>query len=228
MTMPGHPREPSGTYPILAASPSNGTLPPDEHISCYDDLFYATTEVDELDWRFTWSPSWRTVGTHLRFSDQLLDLSQSYLRKALGLAEQEAIPPIITVHIRHGDFIHQCEAHDRLCLVGPGNFAKAVESIQRRLLDERGLEVSRVFVASDDEDPEFWRDIDERGWAHINHTAEGTSERFNAWYPPLIDTAILSFGMGFVGTASSSFSTLAAWRVMDWNKGITTLVARDG
>jgi hypothetical protein len=64
------------------------------------------------------------------------------------------------------------------------------------------------------------------GWSHINHTsAESlTVEKYGEWYPLLIDKAILSMGIGFVGTQSSTFSILNARRVEDWNDGVAEFV----
>jgi fluoride ion exporter CrcB/FEX len=64
------------------------------------------------------------------------------------------------------------------------------------------------------------------GWKFIDHEAERTLERYNGWYPALIDTVALSFGVGFVGTLDSTFSTLSAKRVEDWNNGFAKLVHR--
>ena len=62
------------------------------------------------------------------------------------------------------------------------------------------------------------------GWNFINHTAERTEELYGAWYPVLIDKAVLSSAIGFVGTASSTLSVLNANRVEDWNQGIIRMV----
>lgn len=78
----------------------------------------------------------------------------------------------------------------------------------------------------DEHDPAFWDEVKGLGWKFFNHTAERTLERYNEWYPPLIDTVALSLGIGFVGTMDSTFSTLSAKRVEDWNDGFSRLVHR--
>ena len=43
-------------------------------------------------------------------------------------------------------------------------------------------------------------------------------------YPVILDAAIQSNGLGFVGTDRSTFSTLSRRRVMDWHDGATRMV----
>ena len=72
--------------------------------------------------------------------------------------------------------------------------------------------------------PKFWEDVRNEGWFYINHTAERTLERFNDWYPPVIDIVTQSFAVGFVGTDDSTFSLLGQRRVESWNDGVTRAV----
>lgn len=44
-------------------------------------------------------------------------------------------------------------------------------------------------------------------------------------YPALIDAVVQSMGIGFVGTARSTMSLVAAKRVEDWNGGISRQVS---
>ena len=43
-------------------------------------------------------------------------------------------------------------------------------------------------------------------------------------YPVILDAYIQSASLGFVGTARSTFSTLARLRVKDWHNGIVKMV----
>jgi hypothetical protein len=124
--------------------------------------------------------------------------------------------------------------------------------MQAQLLKDRNVTASRVLVSSgkhfpsflpsvpissnlelqlrrtihlDETDPAFWKQMTDYGWDYLNHTAERTEERYGEWYPLLIDKVSLSLGSGFVGTVSSTFSTLNAWRVEDWNGGLSHLAA---
>ena len=77
----------------------------------------------------------------------------------------------------------------------------------------------------DETDPAFWKQMTDYGWDYLNHTAERTEERYGEWYPLLIDKVTLSLGSGFVGTVGSTFSALNAWRVEDWNGGLSHITA---
>jgi len=78
----------------------------------------------------------------------------------------------------------------------------------------------------DERDPRFWEEVREIGWVHFNHVEEGTLEKYGEWYLPIVDIVAQSMAIGFVGTASSTFSLVSARRVEDWNGGPTILVSR--
>ncbi|KAF5326229.1 hypothetical protein D9611_000410 [Ephemerocybe angulata] len=222
---------PTSDLPLMAASPSGSKLRPDEHLACYDFLYYATSGITDYEWKYPWSPEWRVIGVHLPFTDRMIDLATKYLRtvysKELTQSGLNDLPPLITVHIRRGDFtgVGQC-SNDKPCRTGTELFAKAVDEVKKQLAEERGLQVPSVFITSDEKEPLFWDEISALGWRFINHTAEKTLDRYGEWYPPLIDTVALSLGVGFVGTLDSTFSTLSARRVEDWNRGAIRLVDR--
>ena len=77
---------------------------------------------------------------------------------------------------------------------------------------------------SDEVSPDFWEEVRNEGWFHINHTSEGTLEKLGEWYPPLIDIITQSYALGFVGTEGSTFSLLGQRRVESWNGGVTSNV----
>jgi hypothetical protein len=54
---------------------------------------------------------------------------------------------MITVHIRRGDFAQQCWV-DKPCRTGTEKFAQAVQDVKKQLAEERGLDVTSVFVTS--------------------------------------------------------------------------------
>ena len=86
---------PNGVYTLMAKSRLNDhTLLPDTHLTCFDFLYYVMTSAQVYEWRFPWAPAWRTVGTHLRFTDSLMDISRRYLRTALELNTWDPIPPV--------------------------------------------------------------------------------------------------------------------------------------
>jgi len=87
-----HRPNPKG-FPLMQASPLKNELPPDERMSCFDHLYYATSSYEKMEWRYSWSPAWGQVATHLRFTDELLDITKGYLARAFNTAEDD-IPPV--------------------------------------------------------------------------------------------------------------------------------------
>lgn len=80
---------------------------------------------------------------------------------------------------------------------------------------------------SDEEDPAFWKDVEQIGWARIDHTTEMTLEKYGEWMGPILDQVAQSLAVGFVGTEDSTFSLVSMRRVQDWNHGPGTLLMRD-
>lgn len=75
------------------ASPSGSTLPPDEHLACFDFMGAAK---EDYEWSRAWSPAWREVGTYLRFTEGIVRLGRGYVARALGVEGDggEEIPPV--------------------------------------------------------------------------------------------------------------------------------------
>lgn len=78
------------------ASPSGSTLPPDEHLACFDFLYFMGAAKEDYEWSRAWSPAWREVGTHLRFTEGVVRLGRGYVARALGVEGDEEIPPVST------------------------------------------------------------------------------------------------------------------------------------
>ena len=53
------------SFPNLVPSAIAHHFPAEEHLSCFDTMYDATSGVESDEWRFSWSPVWRTVGRHL-------------------------------------------------------------------------------------------------------------------------------------------------------------------
>ena len=88
------PRNPlRGRFSLLAPSPLGHRLPPDEHLSCFDFLYYTTSSDTLYEWQSSWSPPWNSVGTHIHFTDRLVDITKGYLSRAFNVTESE-IPPV--------------------------------------------------------------------------------------------------------------------------------------
>jgi hypothetical protein len=94
-------------------SPINDVfLPPDEHLLCFDYLYYVCTHQvspqftvfskadlhflrQPTDIEFDFSPVWRNVGQHLRWVPSLEQLGEAYARAAMGIFDPtERTPPV--------------------------------------------------------------------------------------------------------------------------------------
>ncbi|KDQ15100.1 hypothetical protein BOTBODRAFT_301821 [Botryobasidium botryosum FD-172 SS1] len=224
---------PDGRSRAIAVAPGptssnilHGFANPDEHILCYDFLYFAV-ENRQYEWELDFSPAWRFVGRHLHWSDKVKDLAREYLRRIFGVEGPNAeIPPFIAVHARRNDFEERCEPEVPLeeCLPSISVFARRVEEVRAELLEKRGITVEHVLMTSDETDPEWWADVQARGWYFPDHPAELTAEKYGKWYLPVLDAAFQSMGSGFVGTYYSTMSTVARRRVETWNNGISRIV----
>ena len=88
------PRNPvRGHFDLMSPSPLGHRLPPDEHLSCFDFLYSVTSSDRLYEWEASWSPAWNSIGTHVHFTDRLVDITKGYLSRAFNLTEGE-IPPV--------------------------------------------------------------------------------------------------------------------------------------
>ncbi|KAF8973015.1 hypothetical protein BDZ97DRAFT_1752066 [Flammula alnicola] len=224
VTYPRNPIVNAEDLNTLAPSPRGHFLRPDQHLTCFDTLYYATSGTKPFEWQFTWSPAWRTIGRYLTFTYGMKELGRDYLLRMFqteGLSEE--VPPFIAVHIRRGDFSAFCSHSDRShddCFPPVSAYDKRVKEVQSDLISVHKLPVWNVVVTSDETSPSFWADVRKQGWSYVNHTEEKTLERYGEWYPPLIDMVMQSYALGFVGTEDSTFSLVARRRIEDWNGGV--------
>ena len=84
--------------------------------------------------------------------------------------------------------------------------------------------MSHVIITSDESDPAWWDEVKAMGWKTIDHVGLGTEEAFGKWYPVILDAAIQSNALGFVGTDRSTYSILSRRRVETWHDGATRTV----
>jgi hypothetical protein len=88
--------DPSGRSRALPAvhrpSPKLGaSLPPHEQLLCFDYTYWVG--VDEpFEWEKEWSPVWRAVGRHMRWSPVLEKIAERYMRDAFGVRDDEEVP----------------------------------------------------------------------------------------------------------------------------------------
>jgi len=199
----------------------NVSLPPDEHLTCYDNLYYVCANHPN-EYELDYSPAWRFVGQHVRFTPRIEELADSYVRKAIGVEEGHPTPPWIAIHMRHGDFRNSCGKNMTGCFPPIAAIARRVDEVKEEIQWRKGISVNHVIMTSDEKDATWWEDVRARGWLSIDHSQ--TAETLGIWYPTFIDAAIQSRALGFVGTARSTMSLIARRRVESWNDGATRTV----
>lgn len=205
------------------ASRLNGvTLPPDEQMLCYDYLYYVCA-LEPYEYDKDYSPAWRYVGQYLHWVEPIQKLANLYLNRAFGLPELGPTPPYIAIHVRHYDFAGWCgDVPLNDCFASIPIIARRVREVQEKIRIEKGITVDHIVMTSDETDQEWWKEVAEQGWSTPDHTH--TKEILGPWYPVLIDAAIQSGGVGFVGTDRSTMSIIAMKRAQAWQGAVTRLV----
>ncbi|KAJ7103376.1 hypothetical protein B0H15DRAFT_209997 [Mycena belliarum] len=201
----------------LPSPKQNVSLPPDEHLLCYDYLYYVSAH-QPYELEYDYSPVWRFVGKHMHWTPTLERLATDYVRQAIGMTENTPVPPFISVHIRHYDFEVWCGSVPvQECFAPLPVIARRVREIQEEVSQRSGLWVKHVVVTSDERNITWWHEVAKLGWFTPDHTE--TKAKYGDWYPVLIDAVIQSQGVGFVGTDRSTMSIIAAKRVESWQHG---------
>ncbi|KAF9530884.1 hypothetical protein CPB83DRAFT_892162 [Crepidotus variabilis] len=201
------------------------TRMPDSHLACFDSLYFSTSSIAPMEWRFKFSPAWRDVGQWLKFSKKATAILDEYMDALFPAGPEDDVdeyPPFIAVHVRRGDFDWDCRSDH--CLPPLSVYQREVDNIKQELSEKRGIDVKDVVLMSDESAKEFWDEATAFGWLSINHEETQTSEKFGEWYPAIIDVAIQSRAIGFVGTEHSTLSLVSQRRVETWNAGIVRTV----
>ncbi|CCM03129.1 uncharacterized protein FIBRA_05250 [Fibroporia radiculosa] len=203
------------------------TLDPDEQVLCFDYLYYLCAQ-QSFEYEYDYAPAWRFVGTYLRWTPRIEDLAASYVRRSFGLLESDATPPYISIHVRHGDFRSWCPSTTAPedCFAPISAIARRVQEVQDEIRERHYVSIpdNRVIVTTDETDEAWWADVTSRGWVRIDHDAWQTAQTYGKWYTVILDAAIQSNGLGFIGTDRSTFTTLSRRRVHDWHAGATRVV----
>ncbi|KAJ7068534.1 hypothetical protein C8F01DRAFT_613161 [Mycena amicta] len=198
-------------------------IPPDQHLLCYDSLFWAC-DNEAHDMIHDYSSAWQQVGQYLHFNPKVERIAREYLRKMFSLTTEQPIAPYISVHARRTDFGQRCTIPVEECFAPLSAFAKRVKQMQARLLAEKGIFAERVVMTSDETSEAWWADVASYGWVRPDHTSWATVKEYGAWYPILVDGAIHAMGHGLVGTEDSTVSMISGRRVESWNDGLSYLV----
>ncbi|KAH8110631.1 hypothetical protein DFH11DRAFT_1730083 [Phellopilus nigrolimitatus] len=218
--------------PFPATGGAGHAALPDEQLACFDFPYYVGS-ANTFEFNYDYSPAWRSVGTHAHWTPFIASLARDLVRRTFGLAPGAALPPFVSMHVRHGDFGRYCADDDGAadadadaegCFAPLSAFAVRVAEVKAELRERHGVEVEHVLVTSDERDPAWWQGVRDLGWEWVDHGALGTEETFGRWYPVLVDAVVQSLGAGFVGTDRSTMSLIAQRRVQDWNAGPTRTV----
>ncbi|THV07510.1 hypothetical protein K435DRAFT_847933 [Dendrothele bispora CBS 962.96] len=200
------------------------SLPPDEHLLCYDYLYYVSTQ-QPFEWDMDYNAPWRFVARYMHWTPRLEDLADSYVRHAMGIdpSSNEPTPPYIAVHVRRHDFAGWCgDVPLEDCFAPVSAYERRVHEVQDEILEKKGITVNHVIILSDEDDTAWWQQVDPLGWLRIDHSQ--TAEKHGPWYPVLIDAVIQSGGLGFVGTDKSTMSILARRRAQEWHDATYRMV----
>ncbi|KAH9178775.1 hypothetical protein EDB89DRAFT_1928451 [Lactarius sanguifluus] len=196
-------------------------LPPDEHLACFDYLYYVCAHTS-FEFERDISPSWRFVARHFRWAPRLQNIADGYLRRIFKVPDNKAIPPYIAIHARRAnDFIVYCrDVPKEDCFPSIPTYRRRIAEIQEETRERLGIDPQHVIMLSDEPDPAWWDSIRGEGWYTTDHVAEDTTNKYGKWYPVLIDAVIQSSGIGMIGMEQSTMSLLAGRRVKDWHKGV--------
>ncbi|KAH9857996.1 hypothetical protein C2E23DRAFT_855905 [Lenzites betulinus] len=205
----------------------NASLDPDEHMLCFDYLYYACAQ-QSTDLEHDYAPTWRYVLRHLHWTENIEMIAGLYVRQIFGLPVTAELPPYIAIHVRHGDFANWCWAAEQPedCFAPLSVIARRVREVQEELRERKGVDIpmTRVIITSDEKDPAWWDEVAALGWRTVDHDAAGTVAAFGRWYPVILDAAIQSGALGFVGTDRSTYSIVSRRRVESWHDGATRMV----
>ncbi|PVG04854.1 hypothetical protein CPB86DRAFT_778167 [Serendipita vermifera] len=155
----------------------------------------------------------------------------------------------ISIHARHGDFLNNCEERKKQgkpCSPPLSTFARHVQEVTQEL--KRRGKVSEtvstlpVVITSDETDEAWWSEVEQIGWKRIKFPSkmqlppgfklipgkedyDVEEETYgHLWDRMLVEVAIQSLGIGFVGTEGSTMSLMAQRRVEHWYGGATSIV----
>lgn len=92
------------------------------------------------------------------------------------------------MHVRHGDFSTFCgpEVPEGECFAPLSAWRRGVEDVRTVLREEKGVDVQRVVITSDEKDAAWWAEVASFGWTAIDHTKLDTVARLGEWCVTLV------------------------------------------
>ena len=145
------------------------------------------------------SPAWRFVAKHFRWTNQLQNIADGYLRRIFKVPDNEPIPPVsgsylafasaliisqyIAIHARRAnDFIVYCgEVPKDQCFPSISTYRRRIEEIQDETRERLGVVPQHVIMLSDEQDPAWWDSLRAEGWYTPDHVAEDTVNKHGRW-----------------------------------------------
>ncbi|KAG9040688.1 hypothetical protein FS837_000313, partial [Tulasnella sp. UAMH 9824] len=172
------------TYDDIPADIS-AQLYPDDQLACFDILYWVGA-TDRHEWEKHNHPVWELVGTNLHFTQKVEDIASEYLKRLFGISGQSEteIPPYISIHVRHSDFLYQCgDVQLEDCAAPLSAFARRVKQVQDELAILHGPDsplsrVQHVVVTSDERDPGWWAEVHKLGWLGTNEFDEEIGTKY--------------------------------------------------
>ncbi|QRW12796.1 hypothetical protein RhiLY_11795 [Ceratobasidium sp. AG-Ba] len=148
--------------PSYSPDHSGRKIEPDDQLLCFDALYYVglIDPSPAYDFFAEYSPFWSRVGTHLHWKSSLTDLATQYLRRHFGVADDDLPPPRLSRYIYDEQTLTslQCRTGTEKCFAPIKAYERRVNEIKQSLQDRPdGIEVTRVLVTSDEDDPEWWK-----------------------------------------------------------------------
>jgi hypothetical protein len=153
------------------------------------------------------SISWIEIGQHIKFNRAVELVADDYLKRLFNVSRISQVPEFIGIHLRRHDF------EEFTGLTALEFFVAALNRLRADFEARWDLTEYPVIFASDESgSSDFIKACKMLGWRHLDHE-QVEDKTFDAWWPAIIDSVVLSRAKGFVGTPKSTFSDLAALRV---------------
>lgn len=97
----------------------SSTEHPDEHLLCYDFLYFAVARHTE-EWERDFSPAWRFVGRHTHWTERIVNIANSYLRRIFEVPDlNDDIPTVRSPFSRFRIFFLCVDVDARFCFMTP-------------------------------------------------------------------------------------------------------------